>query len=257
MDPKNNSGEKNSGCFGYCRRCEQVHSLDGGPARNHAKDLMKKLDTFGHIDFFKPSSRPDSRCSTESLFSSARGKMFGVLLCRDARGKEIVLYAFSGQFNGRWQVPGWVGPLFDVPAFHRCQDEREREIKALGRAMDEELKGSDAWKALKSQRRQLSRTLMQDIFSLYQLPNFRGEERSLQKVFAGEAGIPTGTGDCCAPKLLAHAARNNLIPLSLAEYYYGRENASASCVHRHFYLPCTARCQPILGHMLCGIEASL
>jgi len=124
----------------------------------------------------------------------------------------------------------------------------------MGRALEEESKGSEAWKALKRQRRELSRILMQDIFSLYQLPNFRGEVCSLQQLFGDETGIPTGTGDCCAPKLLAHAARNNLIPGSLAEFYYGRNNASGNCVHQQFYLPCTTRCLPILGHMLCGLE---
>lgn len=215
------------------------------------------MDSSGRIDFLQPTDRAAPSCSTEVLFGPARGKMFGVLLCRDTRGREVVLHAFSGQFNGQWQVPGWTGPLFDEEAFHRCHDEREREIKALGRAMDGKVKESEAWRALKNQRRQLSRNLMQDIFSLYRIPDFRGEEHLLLEAFTGKEGIPTGTGDCCAPKLLADAAGNNLLPVSLAEFYYGRENASGSCVHKRFYSSCTTKCQPILGAMLCGLEEHL
>ena len=243
-----------TGGFGYCRRCDRVHHLDGKAARRFGEALMKQLDASGYINFSDPAPTADSGCTTQWLFGPARGKMFGVLQCMDSRGKEIVLRAFSGQFNGRWQVPGWVDPLFEVPVFYGCHDEREREIKALGLAMEHELKGSTSWQALKKERRELSRKLMADIFSLYRVPNFRGQEVSLQEAFTGKMGIPTGTGDCCAPKLLACAARNKLVPLSLAEFYYGRENASASCRHKQFYLPCTTRCQPILGHMLCGID---
>ncbi len=241
-------------CFGYCRQCDRIHSLESLFASRHARELIVQLDNFGHIDFLEPSNGSQPCYATEALFGKARGKMFGVLLCRDVFGKEIVLYAFSGQFNGRWRVPGWVDPLFDVDCFHRCNDVKEKEIKALGREMETLQPGSKEHDGLRRRRKALSQSLMREIFALYRLPNFRGEERSLYELFTGNGGVPTGTGDCCAPKLLAHAARNNLVPLSLTEFYYGRENLSRSCMHKQFYPPCTTRCLPILGHMLCGVE---
>ncbi len=215
---------------------------------------MEKLDRFGRIDFLAPADSAVYDCSTQKIFGPARGKMFGILLCRDSAGHDVVFQAFSGQFNGRWQVPGWVDPLFDVKQFHRLNGAREQEIKALGREMETLRVGSRELQELRRRRKKKSRRLMEDIFSLYRVPNFREEEKKLAEVFTGAGGMPTGTGDCCAPKLLAHAARNNLMPLSLAEFYYGRDNASGSCTHKQFYPPCTSRCRQILGYMLCGIE---
>ncbi len=243
-------------CSGYCRRCGRVHGLDGFRARGHALELMDRLDRFGRIDFSTVSLQAGKDCSIHQLFGSARGKMFGVLLCRDTFEKEVVLQAFSGQFNGHWRVDGWVEPLFDVEQFHRLNGPREKEVKDLGRKMETVPVGSREHLELRRRRKKKSRRLMEDIFSLYRVPNFRGEGCSLAEVFAGAGGMPTGTGDCCAPKLLAHAARNNLMPLSLAEFYYGRDNASASCIHKAFYPPCSTRCQPIIGYMLCGAGRS-
>lgn len=217
---------------------------------------MVKLDRFGRIDFQAPAGLAAPDCSIKKLFGPARGKMFGVLLCRDFSGLEVVLQAFSGQFNGCWQVEGWARPLFDIERFHRLNGPREKEVKALGLEMGTLSVGSRELQALGRRRKKKSRRLMKDIFSLYRVPNFRGEEKKLAEVFTGAGGMPTGTGDCCAPKLLAHAARNHLMPLSLAEFYYGRDNASGSGIHKQFYPSCRSRCQPILGHMLCGIEGA-
>ena len=179
--------------------------------------------------------------------------MFGVLLCRDVQGKTKILHGFSGMFNGHWRVPGWVGPFFDVDAFYELVVPVERSIKELGRRMEQEKHNETSWLRLRARRRDLSRQLMQQIFALYRLPDFRGRCHTLGQAFHGTGGIPTGTGDCCAPKLLAHAARHDLVPLSLAEFYYGRENASATRKHKHFYPACKEKCAPILGTMLCGI----
>lgn len=256
MESTVEGGRNHAVCSGYCRRCGRVHTLDGVRARVHARALMEKMDRLGRVDFLAPSERAAPECSTAFLFGPARGKMFGVLLCRDAQGEEVVLQAFSGRFNGRWQVEGWVDPLFDVQQFHRLNEPREREVKALGREMEPLPVGGSERLELGRRRKKISRRLMEDIFALYRVPNFRGEEKTLFEVFTGPGGMPTGTGDCCAPKLLAHAARNNLLPLSLIELYYGRDNASGSRAHGHFYPPCSTRCQPILGAMLCGLERS-
>lgn len=95
---------------------------------------------------------------------------------------------------------------------------------------------------------------MQDIHSLYRLHNFRGEQCSLFDLFGDTNGIPTGTGDCCAPKLLNLAARNGLQPLGLAEFYWGKTNKSASRQEGYFYPACQDKCGPILGFLLCGLE---
>jgi hypothetical protein len=100
----------------------------------------------------------------------------------------------------------------------------------------------------------LSRNLMGAIHGLYHLVNFRGEQAPLMKVFLGKGAPPAGTGDCCAPKLLHHAARHGLRPEGLAEVYWGRPNASATRQHGGLYPACAEKCRPILGFMLCGLS---
>jgi tRNA pseudouridine32 synthase/23S rRNA pseudouridine746 synthase len=63
------------------------------------------------------------------------------------------------------------------------------------------------------------------------------------------AGLPTGSGDCCAPKLLAWAARAGLRPLALAELWWGGGTVGDKRPG-HFYPACQARCQPLLGPLL-------
>ncbi len=187
----------------------------------------------------------DSRFSTDYLLGEARGQMFGVLECTTASGDIVVLRAFSCQYNGEWLVDGWVPPVLDVVEFNRIADPVDREIKTLDRMISE---GHEP--GLIRRRRALSRDLMTRIQGLYRLTNFRGETRPMTEVFQG--GIPTGAGDCCAPKLLNHAALLGLTPLGISEFYWGRENRSGTRKHGEFYAACAEKCQPILGFMLCG-----
>jgi hypothetical protein len=187
----------------------------------------------------------DARFSTDYLLGPARGQMFGVLECRAADGNLVVLRAFSCQYNGEWRVDGWVPPVLDVVEFHRITEPVDREIKALDRMISE-----GATPGLIQRRRALSRDLTTRIQGLYRFTNFRGQTRPLTEVFQG--GIPTGAGDCCAPKLLNHAALQGLTPLGISEFYWGRENRSGTRRHGEFYPACAEKCQPILGFMLCG-----
>ncbi len=243
---------QNTFCGGWCGRCQRPHFIDTWLVRPAAYELMDFFDENGHIDL--TGDGMDERFFLAPLFGPARGKMFGVLLCRDQDGKERVLYAFSGQMHGCWQAPGWAGPLFDVAAFTRLTEPVEQEIKAMGRELACLPPGSKADRRLRRKRKNRSMQLMQEIFALYRFVDFYGQSRQLGEVFTGPGNMPTGTGDCCAPKLLAHAAAHCLAPISLAEFYYGRENSSGTKAHKQFYSSCREKCQPILGAMLCGRE---
>ncbi len=217
-----------------------IHSLPVGNSRKHALELMQQLEAQKCID-----DGTDPKFSTDVLFSESRGHMFGVLECEDAKGQPVVLRAFSGQYNGEWLADGWVPPILDVAEFHRLSDPVDREIKTLDRLIAEQ-KNPD----LIQRRKALSQDLMKQIHALYLLTNFRGETKPMTEVF--RSGIPTGAGDCCAPKLLNYAALNGLLPLGLSEFYWGRENRSGTRKHGEFYAACAEKCQPILGFMLCG-----
>ena len=239
---------------GYCPACGREHSFSGQAAQAEALALMRALAGQKRVDLLAAESEADPRLGTEYLFGEARGQMFGVMVCRDAAGRRQVLRAFSCQYNGVWTVDGWVPPLFDVREFEALTGETERRIKELGA----EIAGGAAPAAVieekRRERKRLSQRLMREIHGLYRLHNFRGETRSLAAAFIGPGGLPTGSGDCCAPKLLNYAARNNLIPLGIAEFYWGRENRAGTRQHGRFYGACAEKCAPILGFLLCGLK---
>lgn len=238
--------------FGWCSRCNTEHRLQQGPALESARELMLILEDRQRIDLASPDTEADPRFSTDYLFGEARGQMFGVLECENSRGQAVTLRAFSCQYNAAWQVEGWVPPLFDTEAYDRIMIPGDGVIKELGRQMEICSPDSEEHRFLKLQRRNLSRSLMKQLHALYELRNFSNQTQPLTAFYRDVNGIPTGAGDCCAPKLLNHAARNNLRPLGLAEFYWGKTNRSGTREHGQFYSSCSDKCQPILGFMLCG-----
>ena len=129
---------------GYCRSCDTVHGLPMGTAYNHCRELIQHFHSHETIDL-NPSAESDPRLSTAALFGNGRGKMFGILECRRTDGSTMVIRAFSGQYNGLWEVSGWAPPLFDTAEFHAVHDATERRIKELGRLLDHEQPYTPAW----------------------------------------------------------------------------------------------------------------
>ncbi len=254
VEPIDNLGnfEPRISCKGLCAKCGQVHGMAVGYAALQAKLLLGKIDEAKRIDFLSSDAEADPRFSTDYLFGDARGQMFGVMVCRDKSGQTGMLKAFSGQYNGVWNVPGWVPPLVDTAALDRMSCGVERVIKRLGRQMDSLPVDSPERDRLAEQRKAMSQALMKDIHALYRIPNYNRELYPLPEIVAGDGGIPTGTGDCCAPKLLGYAARHSLKPLGLVEFFYGRENKSGTKKHGGMYTSCKEKCWRILGYMLCG-----
>jgi tRNA pseudouridine32 synthase / 23S rRNA pseudouridine746 synthase len=107
--------------------------------------------------------------------------------------------------------------------------------------------------ALKQERKALSQRLQAQLHRAYCLTNFAGETLSLEQVVQG--GMPTGTGDCCAPKLLHYAATHQLQPIALAEFWYGPASFNGDKRTGVFYGACADRCQPLMGFLLSGAVA--
>jgi tRNA pseudouridine32 synthase / 23S rRNA pseudouridine746 synthase len=105
---------------------------------------------------------------------------------------------------------------------------------------------------LKRQRKERSQTLQAQMYENYRLINFLGTSATLQQLMP--AGMPTGTGDCCAPKLLHHAATHNLKPIAMAEFWWG--TASADKTPGKFYGACVDRCRPLMGFLLSGLPST-
>lgn len=104
--------------------------------------------------------------------------------------------------------------------------------------------------SIKRQRRQLSATYQQELHDELSLCLSAGQPWSLASLFP--QGPPTGTGDCCAPKLLYQAARMGLHPVALAEFWWGPEAAGRQA--GQFYQACVERCQPLIGPLLSRLQ---
>lgn len=105
---------------------------------------------------------------------------------------------------------------------------------------------------LKQRRKELSRQLQAQMQTAYSMTNFAGDSLSVGRLF-GKAFIPTGTGDCCAPKLLHYAATHFLQPLAMAEFWWGESSPNGERVEGCFYPACVDRCQPLMGFLLSGL----
>ena len=107
--------------------------------------------------------------------------------------------------------------------------------------------------ALIKQRTLLTDESLRKVFNLYEFTRFDGKKISLNEIIKEHGGKlpPTGTGDCCAPKLLSYAFEHDLTPISMDEVFYGRDTPKKKSGTS--YPPCDERCGYILPWIL-GLE---
>lgn len=126
------------------------------------------------------------------------------------------------------------------------EDELLKEIQTHQLQIDE----------LKNTRKKESHALQLWLFENYTFLNAKKETKSLLDIFNGSRNIqpPAGAGECCAPKLFQYAFLNNLKPIVFAEFWWGQSPKSEVRKHGQFYPSCWGKCEPILEHMLQGLE---
>ena len=110
--------------------------------------------------------------------------------------------------------------------------------------------------AMKDERKRRSAVLQQWLFKQFVMLNARGEGRTLLDIFKEQRGCipPAGAGECAAPKLMQYAYANSLQPLALAEFWVGESPAGEVRHDGCFYGACKSKCEPILSHMLKGLD---
>jgi hypothetical protein len=241
-------------CFGDCLDCGRQHGLPEGNARALAHSLMREFEKIRRLDHLVPAASADPLLSFDYLFPGEPSNMFGVLECRDKRGGTVVLRAFSSLRAGIREVDGWVPPLLSAETYYEMIVPEQARIKGLTREMERLDPQSSEHEGIEKERKRISRALFAEIQNRYVLHNFRGVSRPMRDAYSRKGGIPGGVGECCAPKLLNHAARTGLRPVGLAEFYWGGAKNSGSRRPGEFYPCCEARCQPLLGFMLCGLD---
>ena len=110
--------------------------------------------------------------------------------------------------------------------------------------------------SLKEERKTKSNSLQNQLFNQYQFLNKFKQEKGLLDIFSNTVFQQplAAAGECAAPKLLQYAFQNDLEPICMAEFWWGDSPKSEVRKHGQFYPACTGKCEPILGHMLQGIE---
>lgn len=141
---------------------------------------------------------------------------------------------------------------------------RHFALKDLVRAWDKRLETAAAELALitdeidrlKTLRKTMSNDLQHRIFAKYRFLDADGNERDLTDIFKDTIFKvpPAGAGECAAPKLLQFAYLHGYKPVAMAEFWWGQSPRSEIRKHGHFYPACRGKCEPILGHMLGGLE---
>ncbi len=288
------------------------------------------------------------------------GKTFGVLIT-----ESETLFAYSGQMLGRYDIEGFVPPVFDYldekgyfkiheaeivninkeierlsasdelhqarealyeaekakpvlppsrnidPAsdeyeaycrqrqFEKGEYRRQKAVwnERVGKCRDALQALQDKITSLKQERKRLSDSLQHWLFEHFVMLNAKGEKKNLLDIFSewaertGSKCVipPSGSGECCAPKLLQYAYIKGLKPVEIAEICpspalrasspqgarrklplfaenvigntnfslapWGEDTRRAGEGPSFSFRPaCQSRCKPILDWMLQGLE---
>ena len=288
------------------------------------------------------------------------GKTFGVLIT-----ESETLFAYSGQMLGRYDIEGFVPPVFDCldekgyfkiheaeivninkeierlsasDELHQAREAlyeaekakpvlppsrnidpssdeyeaycRQRQFEKgeyrrqkavwyerVGKCRDALQALQDKITSLKQERKRLSDSLQHWLFEHFVMLNAKGEKKNLLDIFSewaertGSKCVipPSGSGECCAPKLLQYAYIKGLKPVEIAEICpspalrasspqgarrklplfaenvigntnfslapWGEDTRRAGEGPSFSFRPaCQSRCKPILDWMLQGLE---
>ena len=151
--------------------------------------------------------------------------MLGVLVCRNKDGNTENLITVSGiscVLKGKL-CGTFVEPVVSAEQILGALEKNDREIHELTDRilfLQNDEKNSALVKELKKKRTALCDESLLKVFEQYSFFCADGKERRLLEILNYEKTHrlpPTGTGDCCAPKLLSRAFKDGLTPLSMAE----------------------------------------
>lgn len=160
--------------------------------------------------------------------------------------------------NGAPMTPEEESALIRESQFQKAEYKRmERAWKERITPLQQTVSDYEAGiQALKSERKQRSAALQQKLFEQFKMLNYRGEVKTLCDIFEQTVHKtpPAGAGECAAPKLLQQAYLHGWKPVAMAEFWWGESPKTEIRHHGHYYPACKGKCEPILGHMLQGLE---
>ncbi len=232
-------------------------------ARHYCQKLISLIEE-GKVEL--------KQCGRQSEERKGQGLMIGALVCWDKIKKQrVILYAVSGN-NKKLQAHTqslFPEKTYFVPSIASSQaieaalftnDKKIHQLTDKINNLSINIKTNPAnqeviqeRKELLSERTKLTDESLSKVFSLYIFTAFNGKKISLNEIIAlhGKKLPPTGTGDCCAPKLLSFAFLNGLEAVSMDEIYFGPDSRHKK--NGLSYPPCDERCAFILPSII-GLE---
>lgn len=184
--------------------------------------------------------------SAEDILATAKAQLKEAKTAREQRRKEKELNAQEE------------AELIRESQFQKAEYKRlERSWKARITTLQTQ---TEDWErrisALKSERKTRSAALQQKLFEQFGMLNYRGEVKNLCEIFGQTVHKtpPAGAGECAAPKLLQQAYLHGWEPIAMAEFWWGDSPKTEIRHHGHYYPACKGKCEPILQHMLQGLQ---
>ena len=184
--------------------------------------------------------------SAENILATAKAQLKEAKTAREQRRKEKELNAQEE------------AELIRESQFQKAEYKRlERSWKARITTLQTQ---TEDWErrisALKSERKTRSAALQQKLFEQFGMLNYRGEVKNLCEIFGQTVHKtpPAGAGECAAPKLLQQAYLHGWEPIAMAEFWWGDSPKTEIRHHGHYYPACKGKCEPILQHMLQGLQ---
>lgn len=184
--------------------------------------------------------------SAENILATAKAQLQEAKTAREQRRKEKELNAQEE------------AELIRESQFQKAEYKRlERSWKARITTLQTQ---TEDWErrisALKSERKTRSAALQQKLFEQFGMLNYRGEVKNLCEIFGQTVHKtpPAGAGECAAPKLLQQAYLHGWKPIAMAEFWWGDSPKTEIRHHGHYYPACKGKCEPILQHMLQGLQ---
>lgn len=235
-------------------------------ALNHEIEVLKQSD-----DYEKAIKKiADLKVETQQVVAEAQQKMVIAKRLRDERRKEKAIVSEDEQREMIRESQYMKAEL------HRTK----KRYAALLQAAEAEVEAYNSIIAkLKNIRKRKSDQLQRWLFSQFTFLNAQGERSDLLSIFrnyyllhspksvlathfatVGEQITlfpPSGTGECCEPKLLQYAFTHGMRPVEMAMFWWGESPKTEIRQHGQFYPACNGKCKPLLTWMLKGMNVAV
>ena len=234
-------------------------------ALNHEIEVLKQSDHYEKAI----KKIADLKVEAQQVVAEAQQKMVIAKRLRDERRKEKAIVSEDEQREMIRESQYMKAELHRTKKRYAALLEvAEAEAEAYNRKIAE----------LKSTRKRKSDHLQRWLFSQFIFQNARGERKDLLSIFRnyyllhspksvlathyaamGEQITlfpPSGTGECCEPKLLQYAFVHGMRPVEMAMFWWGEPPKTEIRQHGQFYPACNGKCKPLLTWMLKGMNVA-